>query len=120
MPAAVVARPVVERGVTVFRVQEITELVEGEYPRAHGEMMAYDDVVAVVIEIAAHRLDEPDNAPADADHRTVPLLTARWLKANENSGGYYLFKNRERKMIRKRTEGWRELIFFHKNTPFKH
>ncbi len=72
MPAAVVAWPVVERGVTVFRVQEIAELIEGEYPRAHGEVMAYDDVVAVVIEIAAHRFDEPDNAPADADHRTVP------------------------------------------------
>lgn len=72
MPAAVVAWPVVERGVTVFGVQEIAELIEGEYPRAHGEVMAYDDVVAIVIEIAAHRLDEPDNAPADADHRTVP------------------------------------------------
>ena len=53
-------------------MQEIAELVEGEYPRALGEVVACDDVVTVVIEPPAHLLDEPDNAPADADHRLGP------------------------------------------------
>ena len=72
MPAAIVSRAVMERGVAVFAMQEIAELVKGEYPRALGEVVACDDVVAVVIEPPAHLLDESDNAPADADHRLGP------------------------------------------------
>jgi len=71
---AVVAGTVMERRVFVAFVQTVAELVQAEDARAIGEVYARDDVVAVVVEIAAGAFYDPDYTSSDSDHTSCPAL----------------------------------------------
>jgi len=71
---AIVAGAMMERRVVVVLVQAIAELVDAEDARAIGEMTARNDVVAVIVEIAAVLLYDLDYTSADSDHTSCPVL----------------------------------------------
>ncbi len=71
---AIVAGSVMKRRVVVMFIQAIAELVEAEDARAIGEMTARDDIVAVIVEIAAGLLNDLDYTSTDPDHTPCPAL----------------------------------------------
>lgn len=71
---AIVAGAVMKRRVVVVFVQAIAELVEAEDARAIGEMTTRDDIVSVIVEIAAGLLNDFDYTSADSDHTSCPAL----------------------------------------------
>lgn len=71
---AIIAGAVMERRVVVVFVQAITEFIEAEDARAIGKMHARDDIVAVIVEIAAGLLYDLDYTSADSDQTSCPAL----------------------------------------------
>ena len=63
-----------ERRVVVMLVQAIAELIKAEDARAISEMTARDDIVAVIVEIAAGLLNDLDYTSTDSDHTPCPAL----------------------------------------------
>jgi len=55
-------------------MEDVAELIEAEDARTQGEVVPRDDIVPVVIEIAAHLLDDLDYTPAYPNHTPRPML----------------------------------------------
>lgn len=55
-------------------MKDVAKLVEAEDARTQGEVVPRDDIVSVVIEIAAHLFDDLDYAPAYPNHTPRPTL----------------------------------------------
>jgi len=72
--ATIIAGFPVERLVLELDVEDVAELVEAEDARTQSEVVPRDDIVPVVIEIAAHLLDDLDYAPAYPNHTPRPTL----------------------------------------------
>jgi hypothetical protein len=85
--AAIVAGFPVERLVLELGMEDVAELVEAEDARTQGKVVPRDDVVPVVIEIAAHLLDDLDYASAYANHSPCPLLDSSFHCRGPESTG---------------------------------
>lgn len=70
----IVAGTVMERRIIVMLVQAIAELVEAKDARAIGEMTACDDIVAIIVEIAAGLLYDLDYTSTYSDQTSCPAL----------------------------------------------